>query len=253
MSHEEFGAVVASRAEIQRASKFGGHTTHVNTITAVDEPGLRAMYRRELRTVGCTNLDHTYPLTVQAGDPCFCGARKWGEVGAPRRRTQIAVESTPTTAPTSEVTPDTSTKEGMNVMITLKRRAILGGGLVAYSLEGVRGSLTVSKSMFSDPSNPPETLDITTEGFAQPDAATNEKKAKLEATRAEREATRNARKAEAIAAAQKRADAARERAEKQAKLAAAAAARLAKLAGGTSAAEPVAEPAEPVAEVETVQ
>ena len=129
-------------------------------------------------------------------------------------------------------------------MITLKRRAILGGGLVAYSLDGVRGSLTISKSMFADPANPPAELAIDTEAFASPDAAKTAKQTETSEAKQKRIAEREAKRAENKRKADERAAAAKARAEKALKLAQEAEARAAKFA-------PKAEPGAPVAEQET--
>lgn len=258
MSRDEFDATVAARAEIQRASKFGGHITNVNTILDTDERGLRAAWKVRM---ACTNLDHVYPLDPKPGTPCLCGDRKWGETNSPRRLRKTTIDSVPQAA-TVEPPPTTSeTKEGMKDMTdqstapeaanaaetadtgvkTLKLRAVLGGGLCAYALDGVRGSLTISKSMFADPANPPAELQVTTTAFAAPSGATVKAKETSEA-KLKRQAEREAKRAEAKKKADERAAAAKARAQKALKLAQEAEARAAKLAPKTAEA-PAAETA----------
>lgn len=249
-SREAFEAEVASRQQSFRSSKFGTPNPYPNTILATDEAWLRAALRarRSLETMTCSSLDHQYPLNVVAGQPCFCGKRTFGETGPVRNKRKkvvapeptIAVESEPTEAttppePTEATTPPVKGRAPMQFKL-LKTRTN-GGAL--YAVDGLRGSIRLPKSLFAGA--PPEVLEVSAEGLAEPNAEKLAKQQELAATRDQRKADAEARKAVKAATAQSRADVAAAKLAKAQEIARKAQERLAKFAPVT----PV-EPTEPV-------
>jgi hypothetical protein len=124
--------------------------------------------------VHCTTLDHIYPSPRRFGQKCYCGQQIWGS----KKKTDATAESAcvpvadvaqSETSTTVSASADGAAQENTNMLLTFTRRGEQKNGMVSYSLEGLRGSIYVNKSLFAG--DLPQTIDIGAEGLATPGAA----------------------------------------------------------------------------------